>query len=240
MPNDFTKRYDDSTKLFAFLNGPVIIDSLPAAPVMLYAYNEYKSTGNNDNFGQPPPTSNNRKKQGDTLKVIKFATNLQSGRQDLLDNLVISFAAPLATFDSSKISFTDTNFHAISNYKIVADTSLKNFTLQYPWKENQYFKLIIQKDAFIDSTGKTLAKTDTIKFQTAAESEYGSIRLQFPTLDFSKNPVLQITQSNKILDSIALTSSLFYRKLYKPGDYELPHFIWMKTKTLHGHPATLH
>ena len=221
LPNDFTKRYDDSTKLFAFLNEPVIIDSFSAAPVMLYAYNEYKSTGNNNNFEQPPPTSNNRRKQADTTKSIKYGTSLQGGHQDLLSNMVINFAQPLATFDSSKISFTDTNFNAISNYKIVADTSFTNFTLQYPWKENQYFRIIIQKDAFIDSSGKTTAKTDTIKFQTAAESEYGSIRLQFPTLDLSKNPVLQITQSDKIVDSIALTSLLFYRKLFQPGDYEL-------------------
>ena len=177
LPNDFTKKYDDSTKLFAFLNEPVTIDSFATEPVMLYAYNEYKSTGNDNNFAQQQPTTNSRKKPADTTKSIKFSTSLQSGQQDLLSNLVISFAQPLATFDSSKISFSDTNFNAISNYKLVADTSFTHFTLQYPWKENQYFRIIIQKDAFIDSSGKMLSKTDTIKFQTAPESEYGSVRL---------------------------------------------------------------
>ena len=81
--------------------------------------------------------------------------------------------------------------------------------------------LLIEKDAFKDSSGYTLAKNDTINFQTASESEYGSIRLQFFKLDTSKNPVLQFVQNNLVVDSVALTSDIFYRKLFKPGDYDL-------------------
>ena len=32
---------------------------------------------------------------------------------------------------------------------------------------------------------------------------------------------MQILQSDKIVDSAALTGPLFYRKLYQPGDYDL-------------------
>jgi hypothetical protein len=146
---------------------------------------------------------------------------MENGRQDLLSNLDINFQEKLATFDSSKIVLADSNFKPLSNYRIVADTSFKKFTVEYPWKEGEYFRLVIQPDAFVDSSGKMLAKTDTIKFQTAAESEYGSVRLRFPTIDLSLNPVLQFTQNDKVVDSAALTSTEFYRKLYKPGDYEL-------------------
>jgi hypothetical protein len=116
---------------------------------------------------------------------------------------------------------TDTNYKAITNYTIVADTAFKNFSLKYPWKEGQYFKLVIQQDAFADSSGKTLAKNDTLSFQTSPEGAYGSVRLRFGNLDLGRNPVLQFIQGDKIVDSVALTGAEFYRKLYKPGDYDL-------------------
>ena len=222
LPNDYTKKYDDSTKMFAFLNEPVVIDSTASQPLMLYAYNEYKpGKENSNNTQQPPPNTSNKKKPVDTTKSITFATNMQKAEQDLLNDFVIVFQNPLQHFDSSKITLTDTNFRAIPNYKIAADTSLKTFHISYPWKEDEYFKLVVEKDAFTDSAGKTLAKNDTITFKTSAESEYGSVRLRFANLSLDKNPVLQLLQNNMIVDSVALTSTEFYRRLYKPGEYNL-------------------
>ncbi len=218
LPNDYTKKYDDSTKTFAFLNAPVTIDSIESQPISLYAYNQYKPSKENNNT-TPPANTSNKKKQSDTTLIM--ATNLQKTKQDLLSNFVISFQKHLQYYDSSKIILSDTNFNRISNYQLTADDSLTTFTLHYPWKENEYFKLLIEKDAFKDSSGYTLAKNDTINFQTASESEYGSIRLQFFKLDTSKNPVLQFVQNNLVVDSVALTSDIFYRKLFKPGDYDL-------------------
>ncbi len=222
LPNDYTKRYDDSTKMFAFFNEPVTVgDTVVPEPIMLYAYNEYKPDKSSNNFSSQSSNTSGKKKPVDTTKSITFTSNLERDQQDLLSDLVLSFQKPLEHFDSSKISFTDTNFHTITNYKIVADTSLTNFSLQYPWKENQYFKLIVQKDAFIDSTGKMLAKNDTLNIKTNSESNYGSIRLRFTNLDLSRNPVLQIIQSDKIVDSVLLTKTEFFRQLYKPGDYNI-------------------
>jgi hypothetical protein len=221
LPNDYTKRYDDSTKMFAFLNAPVTIDSTTFQPLMLYAYNAYPPVKEQSTSTTAAANSSSNKKKTDTTTSIKFVTNLQRNQQDLLSDFIISFQKPLAHFDSSKISLSDTNFKAITNYTINADTSYKNFALHYPWKEDEFFKLIIQKDAFTDSSGKTLAKIDTLTFQTSSESEYGSIRLRFANLDLSRNPVLQFVQSDKIVDSVALTQTEFYRKLYKPADYDL-------------------
>ena len=215
------KKYDDSTKTFAFLNEPVTIDSTASQPLTLYAYNEYKPGKENNNTPVSPPNSSNKKKPVDTTKSITFATNLQKAEQDLLSDFIISFPKPLEHFDSSKIILSDTNFRPIPTYKITADTALTKFYITYPWKEEQYFKLVIEKDAFTDSAGKTLAKNDTITFKTSSESEYGSVRLRFANLALDKNPVLQLLQNNIIVDSVALTSTEFYRKLYKPGDYNL-------------------
>lgn len=220
LPNDYTKKYDDSTKIFAFLNETVTIDSAASQPVTLYAYNQFKP-GKQTEEPAPESKTSNKKKQADTSKTITFITNLQKAQQDLLSDLIISFQKPLQHFDSSKIILSDTNFHAITNYIITADSSLKTFNLKYPWKEDEYFKLVVKKDAFTDSTGKTLAKNDTINFKTSSESGYGSIRLRFTNLELDKNPVLQLLQNNVIADSVALTSTEFYRRLYKPGDYDL-------------------
>lgn len=218
LPNDYTKKYDDSTKTFAFLNEPVIIDSNASEPLMMYAYNQYKpskeSTANAANTSPPA-----KRKAADT--TINFSTNMQKGEQDLLSNLILSFSKKVEHFDSSKIILSDTNYKAVTGYKIVADTSLKTFSIQYPWKEDEYFKLIIEKDAFIDSAGKMLAKNDTLKFKTNSESSYGSIRLRFANLDLDKNPVLQFIQNNEVVDSVALTSTEFYRQLFRPGDYSI-------------------
>lgn len=221
LPNDYTKKYDDSTKTFAFLNAPVIIDSTASQPpLMLYAYNEFKpektsssSTTETNNNNKPQ-----KKKNNDT--TLTFVTNLQRNQQDLLSDLIIQFHKPLAHFDSGKIIFSDTNYHPIKNYSITND-SLTAFYLKYAWREDEAFKLIIQKNAFTDSAGHTLAKNDTLNFKTNSESEYGSLRLQFSNLDTSKHPVLQFVQNNAIVDSVALTSNIFYRKLFKPGDYDL-------------------
>jgi hypothetical protein len=218
LPNDYTKKYDDSTKTFAFLNAPVTIDSTASEPVTLYAYNQFKPSKEGNGTAAPANTSN-KKNAADT--ILRFSTNLQKEEQDLLSNFVISFQKHLQSYDSSKIILSDTNFNRISNYQLTADDSLTTFTLHYPWKEDEYFKLIIQKTAFTDSSGYTLAKNDTINFKTAGEREYGSLRLQFLNLDTSKNPVLQFVQNNLVVDSVALTSNIFYQKLFKPGDYDL-------------------
>ncbi len=221
LPNDYTKKYDDSTKMFAFLNAPVTVDSTASQPLTLYAYNEYKPSKENNNNAESPPNTLIKKKPVDTSKTITFTTNLQKAQQDLLSDFIISFQKPLQHYDSSKIILSDTNFRATPGYKIIADTSLTTFHITYPWKEDEYFKLVVEKDAFTDSAGKTLAKNDTISFKTSAESEYGSIRLRFANLELEKNPVLQLLQNNMIVDSVALTSTEFYRRLYKPGEYNL-------------------
>lgn len=220
LPNDYTKKYDDSTKMFAFANEPVIINGRSSPPLMLYAFNEYPPGKEQSNTTESSNTSN-KKKPADTTTTIKFTNTLERGEQDLLSDLIISFSKPIMRFDSSKINLTDSNFRPAVNYAIKADSNFQNFSLQYPWKEDEYFKLVVQKDAFTDSAGKMLAKNDTLSFKTSSESEYGSIRLRFGNFELNRNPVLQFIQSEKIVDSVALTGAEFYRKLYKPGEYNL-------------------
>ena len=216
LPNDYSKKYDDSTKMFAFYNTTVDPDSNNQS-IKLYAYQEYKTK---EKTSTAPSESTTKKGQTEN-KNLKLTTNIEGGEQGLLNDLVLTVNRKVTNFDSSKITLTDTNFHAIKNYSISPDTSFLNFSVHYNWRENESFKLVIQKDAFADSAGNTLAKNDTLSFKTKGESDYGSIRLHFSNLDLSKNPVLQFVQEDKIVKSVPLTSIEWTQKLFEPGEYNL-------------------
>ena len=66
-----------------------------------------------------------------------------------------------------------------------------------------------------------LAKTDTIRFATKKESDYGSILLRFTKLNLSRHPVIQFLKSGEIVKSIPITSTIWSDKLFDPGEYEL-------------------
>ncbi len=219
LPNDYSKRYDDSTKMFAFYNSTVNADSNNQR-IQLYAYQQEKpkeKTATTTATTAPPK----KKNQTEEEKRLRVTTNLENNEQDLLDNLELTFNRKITKFDSSKVILTDTNFKSITGYAVQRDTSPVKFFIQYKWPEKAGYKLIIQKEAFADSAGIMLAKNDTISFTTKRESQYGSVRLHFNNLDLSKNPVLQLVQNDKIVKSVPLTTVEWSVRLFEPGDYEL-------------------
>ncbi len=231
LPNDYTKKYDDSTKLFAFLNAPVSLeDSVMQMPVTLYAYAQFKeqpkkssSSGETSNSNSKVSTlsSDDKKKADEEKKHLRFASNLDNNTQDILTNFQLTFSHKLKVFDTSKIYFTDTNYIRINGAQFNLDTSAKIVTLYYKWPEDKSYKLIITKTAVADSSGITISKNDTLNFTTKKETDYGSITLRFSGLDFSQNPVLQMVQNDKVVDSIPLTTAEWHRDIYEPGDYEM-------------------
>lgn len=214
LPNDFSKKYDDSTKIFAFRSEPLLINGAKAFDT-LYAFEAFKrkSVGSSATLAS---TSNNK-----TENRLRYTNNLDNGSQDLLAPLELKFLKPLKSFDSSKILFADTNYTPIKSYKLSLDTSKTTLTLTYPWKEQIQFRLVLPKDAVTDTGGMNLSKSDTLRFVTKKEIEYGSIRLRFSKLNLSKHPVLQFFQSDKLVESIPLNSTELVRKLYKAGSYEI-------------------
>lgn len=216
LPNDYSKKYDDSTKMFAFYNDTVEASTSPQK-IQLYAYQEYKQK-------EKPATSSSDKnnKKSNEPKNLKLSTNLENNEQGLLDSFNLTLNKPIATFDSTKVILTDTNYRRISNYRVLqTDTTGKNFSLVHAWKDNEYYKLIIDTTAFADSSGTRLTRNDTITFKTKRESQYGSIRLHFNNLDLSRNPVLQLVKGKAIVQSVILTTNEWYQKLFEPGEYEL-------------------
>src|SRR6185436_8856129 len=84
------------------------------------------------------------------------------------------------------------------------------------------YNLILDKDFAEDTAGHKITRTDTIEFRTKKNSDYGLVRLRFPNLDLSKNPVLQFVQSDQVKYSYVFNGGKeFYARLFAPGDYDL-------------------
>ncbi|TDH24000.1 hypothetical protein EXU57_16045 [Segetibacter sp. 3557_3] len=214
LPNEYSRRYDDKTKLFAFSDSAVVIsDSTP--PRVLYAYAETV---------KPPaasPAAGTRTAAGNQDKLLRYATSLESGKHDVNEPLRIDFNRKITMFDSTKVQLTNKDFQPVTNYTISRDTIPTRFFVRHPWPTNTEFNLLIQPDAFADSTGLKLAKNDTIDFATKKQEEYGSVKIRFTNLDFSRHPVLQIIENDVIILSDSITQRDWSRKLFKPGEYGL-------------------
>lgn len=216
------KRYLSKNQLFAFADQPVTI-GLNNPPDTLYAYleeeNKPASSGSRPGASKAAASKTDKEKEKD--KRLKFTLNLDNGQQDLLGNLEFTFNDPLKNFDSSKVQFTDENFKPITAYRFVKDTSNKKLILSYKWPENTAFRLIVDKEFAEDSSGRKIARTDTLKFRTLKNTDYGTVSIRFNNLDLSKKPVLQLIQSDVVKFHTRLTSKNFHDPLFKPGEYEI-------------------
>lgn len=215
--NDYTKKYDDSTKTFAFADSLISIGS-NNKQALLYAYKEVKKTS-------PTSSSSNNnagKSEADKDKRLKYNINLETGRQDILKKeLQIEFSRKIKNFDSTKLLLCDTNFKRLTDYRIQLDSTKKKLIITKDWVEKNNFRLILQKEVVTDTTNTTLAKSDTLKFATKNEADYGSIKIRFNNLDTAKHPVLLIFKENTLIESIKITQRDFSKKLFNPGEYEI-------------------
>ena len=74
----------------------------------------------------------------------------------------------------------------------------------------------------MDSAGRKLLKIDTIAFHTKKETDYGEVRLRFPNLDLTRNPVLQFVQGGTVKFSYSFYRNKIFRvQLFPPGEYDL-------------------
>ncbi|WP_076376972.1 Ig-like domain-containing protein [Filimonas lacunae] len=228
IPDDYSKKYDDSTKLFAFADSNITV-STHTPSVTMYAYQEYKegpktkSTTTNSGNNNPNKKKDKDKEKEEDKRLKITGTSLAGGEQDLLGNLQISFNRPLRNFDSTAFVLTDTGYKPLAKQPSVSwsDTTATKLTLRYSWQVGTQLKLIIKDKAVTDSADMNLYRTDTLPFVTKKEAAYGSIKLHFEKIDYAKNPVLLITQNDKTVDSVFIKQKEWFRRLFNPGDYEL-------------------
>lgn len=211
-----SKKYLSKTQLFAFADAPIQVGA-EAGNDTLYAYAEQEETRKTAATAAKPPRG-----QQKTVEPLRLETSLENNELDLLKPFELYFRqAPIKTFDTSLVRLTDEKFNPLDNYQILRDTGNSKLTLQYAWKENTAYALLVDKDFVADTANRKLAQSDTLRFRTRKESAYGGLRLRFLNLDLSRNPVLQMVQSDQIKFSYPFTSSQFNAKLLIPGEYDL-------------------
>jgi uncharacterized protein (DUF2141 family) len=122
-----------------------------------------------------------RRKRQDTILIAV----LNKGTLAFNQKIQIASATALDSIDNTQIKLLDKDSIAVVfNTKIA--TNKDTFTIEYPLKENQKYKLEILPNAIIDFFGNS--NKDTIKsfFITKKISDYGTLKLQ---LENKKAPV---------------------------------------------------
>jgi len=206
-----TIRRFNSRELFAFNETPVVAGV--ADSIMLFAFREQTAT-------IPTQPQLNIGKITGTDRRLRL-TPATSAQQDLLNDYIINFPAPLKEFDSTKIRLATDSLFNPAPFTSLLDTSRKELRIKTQWKENTRYHLILEKDFAADSSGRQLLKTDTLSFVTRKQADYGSLSLRIRNLDLSQNPILQFVQNNQVVFSAPIRSGVFNQTLFLPGEYGL-------------------
>lgn len=212
LPNDYSKKYDDTTKLFGFVNEPInTTDS--NANYSLYAYREAEPAANTT-----APQSAEGKEKGD--KKLRYTTSLVNNRYDVLDSsLQIIFNRKVVLKSKNAIEFLDSSFNPVNETVMSFDSIATHLTIKTKVGLDSKYYLLLNKDSIADSTGVTLTKNDTIKFVSFGENDYGKIKIRCNQP--AKNAVLQVLKDGKIQNSFAIVSKEIKQDFFKPGEYEL-------------------
>lgn len=206
----------DSSSLFAFRDSLVQIGSNSNRIDTFYAFTQSIITdkkATDPSSGFPPSLRDDKR--------LRYIAILDNGMQDLLSDFKIVFNRKVFSLDTGKVRLTDNDDVLQKGYTVALDSLRKTFTLRYPWKENTTYKLVIQKDAALDSNATSLPKTDTLLLSTRKETEYGSVRFRFLNVDTSQHAVLQLFQNDEQVASYPINQNDIQIRRFKPGGYEL-------------------
>ena len=215
LPNDYGKKYDDSTKLFAFKETPVIAnnskDSIPLFAFQAFQKTEKKKTGlaNNKSVKRNSPS-------------LKYSRSADGNEQDLLNPLRLVFETPIHLNDSFPIVLSDTNYQKIEDYSVYIDSTASNtLVIKTDWVNATKYKLVIPQNAIKDTLNNRLVKTDTLTFFSKPNKAYGACVIRLSGLEVYTKPVLLLTQDDKTKFSFPITQNLLNIAQLPPGEYQL-------------------
>lgn len=212
LPNDYTKRYDDSTKLFAFLDNPIQVGTQTDSQ-FLYVFQSAKKVEKKKLIA-----TNSKKQNKVTLQYSKF---LEGNEQDVLSPFRLGFEHPVKLNDSFPIQLCDTLNKELKNYTVKLDSTKKLLMIDYAWEEKTKLKLIIPAKSITDTLLHTVEKADTIAFKTKSDESYANAVVRLSGYQKKINPILLLTQDDKIKYSYPITNSLIRIPKLLPGDYVL-------------------
>lgn len=214
LPNDYSKKYDDSTKLFAFLDSAIRIETTKDS-LQLYAFQGAKKPEKS----KSSTSAKTNKKAG---PVLKYSKDFDGSEQDVLHPLHLTFETPVHFNDSFPIALCDTFNKKLEATSIRIDSvHPETLIVDYAWKFATKYRLIIPQASIQDSLNNILVKTDTLNFFTKREEAYNNAVIKMKGFENLKNPILQLTQDDKVKFSYPVTSALINIARLPLGDYTL-------------------
>ena len=207
-----TMKIDPGNGTLAFMNQPVEIGN-NSSPVKLYAYTAIDTSKKSLVRGLPKlPSSKDDKR-------LKFQNNLENGMLDILGRLQLKFERNPVKFDTSKLTLTDTLFNRVPGYTLRLDSNTAS--IAHTWNYGTKYFLLIGKGLAEDSLGNQVQKTDTLKFETRKESDYGSLLIRIKNPDSTRKPVLMFYVNDGLKKAVRMNTTRITIPLMQPGDYEL-------------------
>lgn len=213
--NDAGKTYNIKTELFAFReNNQSFLLPNNGDSIILYAYQQEKQkeiTATTTGTGK-----------GLKAGEKKFSYTISSkDKIDLINPIEIGFNTPIKRFNKERIIIADTNYKQIAVSSLELDTVKNKLFITNNWKPEEKYKLIIEKNAFGDSSKYLLSKADTLTLKAKATEDYSKLLLRFQGLNLSKNPVLQFVSNDEIKMAVAIKANEWRNDLFPPGEYKL-------------------
>lgn len=214
------KMYMRGSDLFAYYDSVITISADTTVRPVLFAFAEQPEERRGGGGGGRTVQSG-KPKAPKKEKKLSYTANLESNQQDLLSDLVFTFSDSLVEFNENKLHFSDTLFNPVQGYTLSGDTTGKIIRLQYPWKEDQAFKIILEKDIAKDSSGLELAKADTITFKTKKKADYGTLKIRTTNLDTSQHIVFLFLKGDKPEKAQPVNSKELNFEIFHTGEYEI-------------------
>lgn len=233
-------QYNQPTELIGFADSLVRIREKNIKDLPLLIFVEQDSTLKkpedmaNDMQPEEDESAKEKEKEKKKKRRLMASPGLADNKQELGQPLEISFNEKIIKFDSTTLQMTqDTTFTPVE-FTASFDSTRTKLRIQYNWKEGAPYELVLPKEAFADSTGLQMSKSDTISFNAKKESDYGKVFVTLTLTDSTKaavsdtmHYVAQLIRDKEVKYSGKLVNGSWTQKLITPGEYE----IWILLDT---------
>jgi hypothetical protein len=169
------------------------------------------------------PGRNLKSSKRDTeVPKLVFSTDLvNQNRLAVYKPLLLNSPYPLKTVDFSRVLLLEGK-DTVKAIISLSDPIKRSICLNYKWKENQSYEMLIPDSVFSDIMDY---RNDSIilKFTTTSYADYGSLKMDIQTGVINKQIIIQLLdEKNTILNSEVITTDtiLEFRNLL-PGKYKL-------------------
>jgi len=160
-----------------------------------------------------------------SLPALNIKTSL-SATFDLYSEIFLDCEEPLDTIFTERIKLfhkVDTTFQQLNFDWVMKDSIRRTFSLKYPWKPEESYKLQIDSAAFQSIYGRVNKSVETA-FKIKSLDEYSALKIVLQNYD--SLAIIQLLDSKETVVKAAKATSKGTRFEYlKPGDYFVRLFI---------------